>query len=248
MPPLTVTQWITAAIGAIGIGISKSGFSGFSLLYVLIFASIFGARGSTGIVLPMLIFGDLSAVRAFHKQAHWRSIRRMLPPACVGVLFAAGAMSRISDATYKPVIGWIILVLAAMHVLRTIRPEWFGNVPHSLGFAWGMGLLSGATTMLANAAGPIFSLYALAIGLPKYELVGTSAWFFFIMNVFKVPFSYALGLIQGSTLLLNVVMIPAILAGLFFGRWLTRVVSQQLFNNLLLAFAAIAALRLVGAL
>jgi uncharacterized membrane protein YfcA len=247
MPSLSVSQWILATLAALGVGISKAGFSGFSLLHVLLFAWLFGARGSTGVVLPMLIFGDISAVRAFQQHTQWRYIRRMLPPACVGVAAGSVLMSRISDAAYKPVIGWIILTLAALHLVRAFRPSWFGDIPHSRGFAWAIGLVAGTTTMMANAAGPIFSLYALSIGLPKYEFVGTAAWFFFILNVFKVPFSYALGLIQGQTLLLNLVLIPPILVGIFIGRALTRIVPQRLFDTLLLAFAALAALRLVGA-
>jgi len=100
--------------------------------------------------------------------------------------------------------------------------------------------------MLANAAGPIMALYFLAVALPKLEFVGTSAWFFFILNVFKVPFSAGLGLIHKDTLLLNAVLVPVIVIGLFAGRWLIRRVSQRLFDGLLLAFAALAALRLLG--
>ena len=92
--------------------------------------------------------------------------------------------------------------------------------------------------MLANAAGPIFGLYALSVGLPKFEIVGTSAWFFFILNSFKVPFSAGLGLIHGSTLLFNLVMAPVILLGVLGGRWLTHRLPQRLFDGFLLAFAA----------
>jgi uncharacterized membrane protein YfcA len=247
MPHLTFAQWSAAILAAIGVGVSKAGFSGFSLLHVLIFAWLFGARGSTGVVLPMLIFGDLSAVRTFHAHAQWTYIRRMLPPACLGVIAAAAMMSRLSEAAYKPIMGWIILALAALHLLRSARPAWFGAMPHSRAFSWGMGLVAGTMTMMANAAGPIFSLYALAVGLPKFELVGTGAWFFFIINLFKVPFSAGLGLIHAPTLLLNVVLIPPILLGVAVGRWLTHIVPQQTFNTLLLIFAAIAALRLIGA-
>jgi uncharacterized protein len=246
MPTLSPTQWILAAIAAVGVGFSKAGFNGFSLVHVLVFAWLFGARGSTGIVLPMLIFGDITAVRTFHQHAQWRYIRRMLPPACIGVGIGSIVMSRISDAAYKPVIGWIILALAALHLVRSARPAWFGEVPHSRWFAWAIGLIAGMTTMMANAAGPIFSIYALAVGLPKFELVGTSAWLFFILNVFKVPFSYALGLIQGPTLLLNLVLLPPIIVGLLLGRWLTRIMPQRIFNDLILGFAALAALRLIG--
>jgi uncharacterized membrane protein YfcA len=109
-----------------------------------------------------------------------------------------------------------------------------------------MGLAAGITTMLANAAGPITALYLLAISLPKFELVGTSAWLFFVINCFKVPFSVALGLIHRDTLLLNAALIPAILCGLFAGRWLVTRLPQRLFDTLLLAFAGFAAARMLG--
>jgi uncharacterized protein len=161
------------------------------------------------------------------------------------VVFGALLMRGLTDAAFKPLIGWIILGLCALQVARTQRPDWAGHVPHTRWFAWAMGLLAGATTMLANAAGPVFALYCLAVGLPKFELVGTGAWFFFAINAFKVPFSVALGLIHGQTLLLNLVLVPAVVAGLFLGRWVVRRLPQRLFDGLLLAFSAVAALRLI---
>ena len=126
------------------------------------------------------------------------------------------------------------------------RPDWFGNVPHARWFAWTMGILAGAATMLANAAGPVFAIYLIAVGLPKMEFVGTSAWFFFIINAFKVPFSLALGLIHGQTLALNLALTPAIVAGVFGGRWIIGRIPQQAFDVFLLAFVVIAALRMIG--
>ena len=235
-----------ALVAATGIGIGKSGLAGMSLVHVLIFAFLFGARDSTGVVLPMLLVGDVCAVRIFHRHARWGYVRRMLPPACVGVVCAALLMRTLDDAVYKPIIGVTILVLTTVQIVRMLRPQWFGNVPHAWWFAWTLGLTAGGATMLANAAGPIFTIYCLAIALPKFELVGTSAWFFFIINAFKVPFSVALGLIHGQTLALNAVLSPAILVGIFIGRWMTTHIPQRLFDGLLLAFAAVAALRLIG--
>ena len=248
LPHLTPAQWILAAVAAAGIGIGKSGLAGMSLVHVLIFAFLFGARESTGVVLPMLLVGDVFAVRIFHQHARWDYVRRMLPPACIGVIAAAIIMRGLSEAVYKPIIGTTILALTALQVARMYKPEWFGNVPHAAWFAWTIGLIAGGATMLANAAGPIFMIYCLAVALPKFELVGTSAWFFFIINAFKVPFSVALGLIHGNTLALNAILSPAILAGMFIGRWLTARIPQRLFDGLLLVFAAVAALRLVGLL
>jgi uncharacterized membrane protein YfcA len=229
-------------------GISKGGLAGLGLLHVTIFAFLFGARDSTGIVLPMLIVGDICAVTALHQHARWDYVRRMLPPSCVGIVVGAWLMRSVNDAAFRPLIGWIILALALLQFVRMQRPAWFAGVPHSRWFAWGMGLLAGITTMLANAAGPIFALYALSVALPKFEIVGTSAWFFFIINSFKVPFSLGLGLIHGQTLLLNLFLSPVIVAGVFGGRWILNRIPQRLFDEFLLAFAAIAALRLIGVL
>jgi uncharacterized membrane protein YfcA len=245
MPDLSLAQWLLAVVAATCLGIGKAGFAGMSLVHVLIFAFLFGARSSTGVVLPMLLVGDVFAVRVFHEHARWDYIRRMLPPACLGVIIGAVLMRGLSDRVFKPVIGWIILILTVLQLARTARADWFGDIPHSRAFAWSMGLLAGGTTMLANAAGPIMAIYMLAVGLPKFEIVGTGAWFFFIINAFKVPFSFALGLIYGQTLLFNLALTPAVLAGTLSGRWLTRQVPQRLFDVLLLAFAALAALRLI---
>ena len=245
MPDLSPGEWLLAVAGAIGLGVGKAGLAGMSLLHVLIYAFLFGARDSTGVVLPMLLIGDVGAVTLFHQHARWDYVRRMLPPACLGVVAGALLMRALSDAAFRPTIGWIVLSLTALQVVRTYRPAWFGNVPHARWFAWSIGLLAGTTTMLANAAGPIFAVYCLAVALPKYEFVGTSAWFFLILNAFKVPFSAALGLIHAQTLLFNLALAPAILGGLLGGRWLVRRVPQRVFDVLLLAFAAVAALRLI---
>ena len=246
MPELPATQWLLALLAAFGVGVAKSGFAGLSMVHVLVFAFLFGARDSTGVVLPMLIIGDICAVCAFRQHARWDYIRKMLPPAMLGVVGGWLVMRWLSEAAFKPVTGGIILALTTLQLFRMSRPQLFEHVPHALWFAWMMGLLAGVTTMLANAAGPIMALYFLAVALPKMEFVGTSAWFFLILNCAKVPFSVELGLIHPGTLLFNAALAPAIIVGLFVGRWLVVRISQRLFDAFLLAFVAIAALRLIG--
>ena len=246
MPDPTPLKWMLAVLAAFGIGVSKSGFAGVSLVHVLVFIFLFGARDSTGVVLPMLIVGDVLAVAAFRQHARWEYIRRLLPPAITGIVVGWSLMQRISDNAFKPLVGAIILVLTALQLLRLWQPQLYEKVPHQLWFAWLMGLLAGTTTMMANAAGPIMALFFIAVSLPKFELVGTSAWFFLIINCLKVPFSVQLGLIHPGSLLFNATLIPAIAAGLFAGRWCVTRIPQRLFDALLLAFVAFAALRLLG--
>lgn len=246
MPDLTSAQWCLAVLAAAGIGISKSGLSGVSLLHVLIFAFLFGARDSTGVVLPMLIVGDVLAVATFRQHARWDYIRRLLPPAAAGVVAGSLLIGQLSESQFKPLVGIVILLLTILQLVRLWRPNLYEHVPHQTWFVWMIGLVAGITTMLANAAGPIMALYLVAVALPKFELVGTSAWFFLAINVFKVPFSAGLGLIHADTLALNVVLVPFIAAGLLAGRWLVTRIPQKIFDGFLLVFAAVAALRLVG--
>jgi len=108
-----------------------------------------------------------------------------------------------------------------------------------------MGLLGGITTMLANAAGPVMTLYFLALGLPKMEFVGTIAWFFFLINLFKIPFSISLGIMKADTVPFTIVVLPAMLAGMFIGRWIVLRLPQRTFEILTIALSVIGGLRLI---
>lgn len=248
MPELTSDQWALAAIASLGVGVSKAGFPGMALLHVMIFAFLFGARDSTGIVLPMLIVGDLGAIGGFYRYTRWDHLRRTLPAAFVGVVLGTFLMGRLSDTAFAPVLGWIILTLVVLHVWQSGRATLTtdAKIARPLFRAVPLGVLAGITTMLANAGGPVLTLYLLGMKVPKLELTATIAWFFFVLNVIKLPFSTGLGLITPQTLLLNLVLVPGIVVGLLFGRWVVHKVPQELFNQLLLAFAALAALRLIG--
>ncbi|MDD5261836.1 MAG: sulfite exporter TauE/SafE family protein [Methylacidiphilales bacterium] len=242
---LNLNQWLLAMLAALCVGLAKSGFGGVGMFTILIMAWIMPAYESTGIVLPLLICGDIFAVAAFRKHAQWAYIWKLLPPALIGIVAGYFLMPRIPRTIFGPVIGWIVLMMVVLQSVRQFRPGLFEKVPHTRGFAWMMGTWSGVTTMMANAAGPVMALYLLAVNLPKYELVGTSAWFFFIVNVIKVPFSSHLGLINSGTLAFNLALAPFVLAGIFAGRALIQIVPQKLFEQLLLLFAAAASVRLI---
>ena len=245
MAPISYTDWLLLAIAAFGIGITKSGFSGVSMVHVYLFASVFGAKDSTGIVLPMLIAGDIFAMSVFGKRANWSYVRRMMPPTLIGVVMGWVVMFQLPEVYYRPLTGLIILSLTVMQIIRLWNEKWLADVPHAIWFAWCMGILVGLTTMLANAAGPVFGLYLLAIGLPKLEFVGTAAWFFLLLNIVKIPFSWSLGLIRLDTLALNVMLIPLIAVGLWVGTLLIRRIPQRQFDSLILVLTGVASIRML---
>lgn len=245
LPDFTAVEWALAVIAATGIGVSKSGLPGVSLLHVVLFAQLFPGLRSTGVVLPMLIVGDVGAVLLFRRHAQWNHVFRTLPPALVGVGIGWACMRAWPGLNWNPVIGGIVAGLAVLQLVRNWRPDLLSDMPHARGFAWTMGLLAGVTTMVANAAGPVMGLYLLAVALPKDAFVGTSAWFFLLINVLKVPFSAQLGFIEPATLTFNALLIPLILSGLFLGRALVAKVPQKVFDTLILAFAILASLKLI---
>ncbi len=243
---LELSSIVLLCLAALCIGISKSGLAGLSMVHVIVFALVFGSRASTGVLLPLLIVGDVLAVYFLGCHVQWNYVRKLLPSSMIGVVLGTLLMGRLDESAFRPLVGAIVFSLTSIQILRLWKPEWFDKVPHSVWFAWTMGVVAGITTMIANAAGPVIALYLLAISLPKKEFVGTSAWFFLILNVFKVPFSFGLGLILPETLILDLALAPLILVGLLFGRWFVSKISQRWFNILLLIFTGIASLRLLG--
>ncbi|MDX2080661.1 MAG: sulfite exporter TauE/SafE family protein [Terrimicrobiaceae bacterium] len=244
MPALDAIQWSLAALAAICIGLSKTGFGGVGMVAILIMANILPARESTGAILPMLIVADVFAVHAFRKFTVWKHLVRVLPPAVAGILTGWWLMPRIDAAIFGEVIGWMVVVLVLLTAVQKLSAGLPGFLAEHPAVAWPAGWLAGVTTMLANAAGAVMTIYLLACRLPKWEFVGTAAWFFFIINVVKVPFSASLGLITPSSLLLNLCLVPGIIAGVVLGKFLLGKIPQGLFEWLLIAFSLAGGLRL----
>jgi uncharacterized protein len=237
-------QWALAAAGALFVGFSKTGLAGLGMLAVVIFAQIMPAKQATGIVLPLLCFGDLIAVASYRQHAQWRHLWRLFPRTAAGVVLGAFAMDRIDERQARLLIGGIVLALVALHVVR----RWRGGgheAEHGVWFAPLIGVLAGFTTLVANAAGPLMVIYLLAMRLPKMEYMGTGAVFFMLINWFKVPFMMRLGLINTGSFAVNLWLAPAVFAGAYAGRKILPLVNQKLFENLALGLSAAAGLKLL---
>lgn len=246
MSDWTWVQWACALGAAVCIGLSKTGFGGVSMVAILLMANVLPVRESTGVVLPLLIVADVFAVRAFRQFTVWRHLVRMALPALAGIVAGWWLMGKIPAAIFGPVIGWTVVGLLGITVAQKTWakvPALFAEHP---AFAWPVGVLAGVTTMLANAAGAVMTVYLLACRLPKMEFVGTAAWFFLLINVVKLPFSASLGLITPSSLLLNLCLVPGVVAGVFAGRALLGKINQPLFEVLMIVFSLAGAIRLIA--
>lgn len=236
-------QWGLAALAAAFVGLSKTGISGLGLLPVVVFAQIMPAKEATGLVLPLLCFGDVAAVLSYRRHAMWNLLWRLFPWTALGVLAGYFALGRINEQQTRLLIGGIVLGLVGLHLYR--RRHAGTEAEHGAWFPPLIGVLAGFTTLVANAAGPLMVIYLLAMRLPKLEFMGTGAVFFMLLNWFKVPFMIHLGLITPSSFGINVLLAPAVLAGALLGRNILHRINQRLFENLALFLSAVAALELM---
>jgi len=231
-------------VAALFIGLSKTAISGLGMVSVAVFANLMPAREASGFVLPLLICADAIAVLAYRQHTQWVHLLRLFPWTGAGVFLGWFALGRINDAEARVLIGTIILGMIGVHLWRRRKGEpavaahgpWFGAL---------MGVLAGFTTLIANAAGPLMAIYLLAMGLPKLQFVGTAAFFFFLLNLFKVPFMIHLGLIDGRSISGNLLLAPVVVVGAFVGRKLLARINQKLFEQLALALSGLAGLKLL---
>ncbi len=251
MMTLDGLQWVCAALGALLVGVSKTAISGLSVLAVALFAFAFASgKQASGLVLPLLVFGDFVAVFAYRRHAQWQYLWKLFPWTALGVVLGFFALGRLSDRGAKSLIGAIILMLAALSYWRRYRRARGPSEEESAPIHWStaifVGILAGFVTLIANAAGPLMAIYLVSMRLPKMQYVGTGAVFFLLLNLFKVPFMATLGLVTLGSFELNLMLLPAVLAGAFAGRWLLKRIDQQLFENLALALSVLAGLLLLA--
>ncbi|MFJ9761056.1 sulfite exporter TauE/SafE family protein [Streptomyces sp. NPDC101149] len=247
-----ISLWGFAALAfaALLVGFSKTAVSGANTVSLAIFAAVLPARASTGVLLPVLIVGDVLAVLTYRRHAHWPTLWRLFPAVAAGVVLGTLFLVWANDAVVRTSIGAILLLMAAVTMWRRRRSEQDVE-PDAVTTRAGRakarsyGVLGGFTTMVANAGGPVMSMYLLSAGFRKLGFLGTSAFFFLIVNVSKVPFSAGLGLIDGRSLLLDAALALFVVPGAFLGKWAVNRINQRLFEQLVIAATVVGGVQLL---
>lgn len=242
---LDLISWSLLFLCAILIGMAKAGVKGVVLLVVPIMAAVFGGKISAGLVLPMLNFGDIFAVFYYNQHAKWKYIIRLLPAAILGVGMGIWVGFYADNADFDLLISIIVIGSLGLIFLQEII-----NLPEALVSSWGFGglfgLLGGFCTMIGNAAGPITSTYFLATRLPKNEFIGTAAWFYLIINIFKLPFHvFVWETITIESFKLNLLAIPFILLGVFIGIKIVNLIPEKAFRYFIMTMTFLIALKLL---
>lgn len=244
LPELSAAAWVLLAVAALIIGLSKSGLPGAGAVAVIIFASVLPVRESTGTILPLLIVGDLLAVWAYRREANWAVLIRLAPAVVVGLVLGAVYLIYADDTGVRRLIGIILLGLIGMTLWQRSRKQVAARQTSTFARI-GYGGLSGFTTMVANSGGPAMSLYLIAANFPVKAFLGTAAWFFFMVNVAKLPISIGIGLITLPSLLLDAVLAPAVILGSILGRWVAHRLTQRVFEWMVIGITTAGAIYLI---
>ncbi len=243
MLDFTTTQWIIVALGATMIGFSKTGVPGSGIIIAPLMASAMAAKDSTGFTLVMLSMADILAILYWRRHVNWRHLVRLLPWTFGGVVIGYLLMDHISDKQLKIIMGALVLGFLGVSWWRETHVK-DDQIPSHWFFAAMMGLLAGSTSMIANAAGPVMVIYLITMRLPKNEFIGTRAWFFWMLNLSKLPFSSRLGFITRASMLTNAALIPCILIGGFLGVALVNRIPERAFAIVVKALTVVAAIYL----
>jgi uncharacterized membrane protein YfcA len=250
IPELSLTSWAWLALAAALVGFAKTAIGGFASVSVVLFAAVLPAKDSTGALLPLLLCGDLLAVALYRRHGSWTMLLRLVPGVLPGLALGALFLSRLDDSAVRIAIGLILLGMALLqlvqrrHAKRTRQNGAAGPAPSGTphpALSLVVGVVAGFTTMAANAGGPVMTLYLILAGLPMLQMLGTGAWFFLAVNAAKVPFSAGLDLISAESLLVDLLLVPALVGGAVLGTAVIRRLEQHTFEQWAVALSAVAA-------
>nr|WP_103062369.1 sulfite exporter TauE/SafE family protein [Actinomyces qiguomingii] len=236
---LSTPTWLVLIVAAAAIGLAKTALPGAATLAVALFATVLPAKESTGTMLVLLLVGDALAISMYRRDADWGTLRRLVPGVLAGVVLGALFLRVASDEVTKRFIGVLLIALIAITLLLMRLPhppQIQGRVGRAV-----YGTLAGFTTMAANAGGPVTSMYFLASRFSVATFLGTTAWFYCIVNLVKLPFSIGLGIIRPDTLWMDLVLVPVVVAAALGGRWLAGHMDNKVFDPLVTVLTALSA-------
>ncbi len=242
---LTYTEIIIILCVALLTGMAKTGVHGAGMLSVPLLANVFGGLLSSGVMLPMLVLADVFGVWYYHRHASWHHLKILFPWAAVGIVAGTITGTYINDQIFKMMMAITILVsvIIMLWLERLGQPN---KIPAHKSFAITTGIAGGFTSMVGNLAGSVMSVYLLSVRLPKNAFIGTTAWFFLVVNWFKVPFHvFGWHTISWNTVWFDLTLLPLIMLGALLGIIIVKALSETMYRWFIIIMTLVAAIGMV---
>jgi uncharacterized membrane protein YfcA len=237
----SAANWTLIFFAAFIIGLSKAGLKGIDMLNVTIMAIVFGGKASTGIVLPLLCIADIAAVIYYNRHAQWKHFWKLIPWMAIGVLIGVFAGKDLNEIVFRKIMALIIIATVAIMIIMEFRKT--TNVPTNKLFVAGTGLVAGFTTMLGNLAGAFSNIYFLAMRMPKNNFIGTAAWVFLVINLFKLPFQVLYWKnINRASLQTDLLLLPALAIGFWAGLKIVARIKDDNYRKVVIVLTLLGAI------
>jgi len=235
-----LTDLIIIAIVAMLTGMAKTGVHGAGMLAVPLLVFVFGGQASSGVMLPILILADIFGVWYYHRHAEWKYLKILFPWAAVGVIIGTFTGNYINDDMFRFIMAFVIG--SSIIIMLWLERGSTKDISASVGFTIAIGIAGGFTSMVGNLAGTVMAVYFLSMRLPKNSYVGTTAWFFAVVNFFKIPFHlFVWKTIRPDIILLDLMTLPAILLGAWLGIIIVRNLSEKVYRTFIIITTLLAA-------
>jgi len=234
---------ICLLLSALVTGFSKLSIGGMGIITVPVMVIAFPGLTALGIMLPLLIVADLAALLLYRQHCDWRFLTRVLPLLLAGLMLGYLVLDQIPQQHFSKLLGALILIMLAFSLLTD--SGWIKAKPDQPIIGAFTGLAAGFANIIANAAGPLLSLYMLQCGLSKKQFVGTRSWFFIFANGLKAPFILQLGLLTEETLKLSLLALPMLLTGMLIGYYFLQQINMEKLKWFIRLTAAAAATNLL---
>jgi len=226
---------------ALCIGLSKTGVHGAGNIAVPLLAVVFGGQLSSGIMLPMLCLADVIGVWYYHRHASWPHLKKLILWSVIGILIGTAVGGMIDDHAFKMIMVVVIFVSIGIMIWME-RGHHKEDIPDYHWFAALCGVGAGFTSMVGNLAGAFSAIYLLSMRLPKNSYIGTSAWFFMVINWIKVPFHvFAWKTISWNTFFLDLLTLPVIVLGAWLGIIIVKNLSEGAYRWFIIGMTLVAA-------
>ncbi|MEP7142110.1 MAG: sulfite exporter TauE/SafE family protein [Ferruginibacter sp.] len=234
-------DWTLILLAAFIIGLAKAGLKGIEMMNVTIMVIVFGGKASTGVVLPLLCITDIMAVVYYNRHAQWPHFWKLIPWMMTGILVGVFVGKDLNEAIFSKLMALIIILTVVIMIALEIRRT--DSMPSNKLFVAGTGLVAGFTTMLGNLAGAFANIYFLAMRMPKNDFIGTAAWVFLVINLFKLPFQiFYWNNITAVTLQTDIVLLPALFAGFWTGLKIVSKIKDDSYRKVVIVLTLLGAI------
>ena len=238
---MDVFQWVLILLAAFIIGLAKAGLKGIEMMNVTIMAIVFGSKASTGLVLPLLCFADIMAVFYYKRHVQWPRFWKLIPWMMVGILLGVYVGKDLNEALFRKLMAIIIIITVVIMIMMEYRKA--TPIPDNKLFVISTGLAAGFTTMLGNLAGAFANIYFLAMRMTKNDFIGTAAWLFLVINLFKLPFQVIYWKnITGATLQTDLWLIPSLIAGFYAGLKIVTHIKDDSYRKVVIVLTFLGAM------